>query len=240
MPYTQPKIPQILVPRDGPDRKVLVALEVFDPLSQTLVSRGLKVVAKGLGLPLVSWSGRFVWTDPNGVWPSEITIEPIGLPFENEVVQPSKPPANAKPEDLLVRVVLRPTAAADFSDVTAIRGQLAESAAPGALPVAGAEAQLAWFDTVTNSWVSSPEQNGVSDSDGEFAAFLRLQPAMAQEADLNGRLLKIRVQFTRGSATRATPENYPFLADPKSAGRVIEGQLLGRDLQLAWADLQPI
>jgi hypothetical protein len=63
---------------------------------------------------------------------------------------------------------------------------------------------------------------------------------MEQEADLNGRLLKIRVQFTRGSATRATPDNYAFLADPKSAGRVIEGQLLGRDLQLAWADLQPI
>jgi len=240
MPYTQPKIQQILVPTDVPDRKVLVALEVFDPLSQTLVSRGLTVVAKGLGLPLVSWSGRFVWTDVNGTLPSDITIEPIGLPFEKVVVTAPKPPANAKPQDLLVRVVLRPTAAADFSDVTAIRGQLAESAAPGALPVVGAAAQLAWFDTVTNAWVPSPEQNGVSDSDGEFAAFLRLQPAMEQEADLIGRLLKIRVQFTRGSATRSTPDNYAFLADPKSAGRVIEGQLLGRDLQLAWADLQPI
>src|SRR5215469_1263620 len=108
MPYTQPKILQILVPTDMPNRKVLVALEVFDPLSQTLISSGLKVVAKGLGLPLVSWSGRFVWTDVNGAWPSEITIEPVDLPFENETVQRPKPPANAKPEDLLVRVVLRP------------------------------------------------------------------------------------------------------------------------------------
>jgi hypothetical protein len=240
MPYNRPRTREILFPRDGPDRKVLLALEVFDPLSQSLVSERLIVQAKGLGDPLLSWSGRFVWTDPNGTWPSEIMIEPIGLPFENEVVQPPKPPANAKPQDLLVRVVLRPTAAADFSDVTAIRGQLAESAAPGALPVAGAAAQLAWFDTVTNAWVPSPEQNGVSDSDGEFAAFLRLQPAMEQEVDLNGRLLKIRVQFTRGSSTRATPDNYAFLADPKAAGRVIEGQLLGRDLQLGWSDLQTI
>lgn len=239
MPYIQPKILQILSP-DQPNRKVLVALEVFDPLSQTLVSGNLVVLAKGLEQPLVSWSGRFVWLDEGGAWPTEISVEPVGLPFEKEVVQPPKPPANAKPDQRLVRIVLRPTAAADFSDVTAIRGQLAESVAPGALPVVGAAAQLAWFDTVTNAWIPSPEQNGVSDSDGEFAAFLRLQPAMEQEADLKGRLLKIRVQFTRGSTTRATPDTYPFLADPKAAGRVIEGQLLGRDLQLGWTDLQPV
>ena len=241
MPYTQPITREILFPRDGPDRKVLLALEVFDPLSQTLVSKGLMVKATGLGDPLPSWSGRFVWTDRNSAWPTAITINPIGLPFENEIVQPPKPPANAKPQDRLVRVVLRPTAAADFSDVTAIRGRLTESAAVGALPVVGAAAQLAWFDAHTNAWVPSPEQNGVSDSNGEFAAFLRLRPAMEQEADLlKGRLLKIRVQFTRGSARRATSDNYGFLTDPEAAGRVIEGQLLGRDLQLAWADLQPI
>jgi hypothetical protein len=239
MPYTQPQVRQILSP-DRPNRKVLVALEVFDPLSQTLVSEDLKVLAKNLGRSLVSWSGRFVWLDEGGTWPAEISVEPVGLPFEKVVVQPPPPPANAKPEQRLVRIVLRPTAAADFSDVTAIRGQLAESATPGALPVVGAAPQLAWFDTVANAWIPAPEQTGVSDSAGEFAAFLRLQPALEQEADLKGRLLKLRAQFTRGSTTRVTPDDYAFLPDPKAAGRVIEGQLLGRDLQLAWADLQPI
>lgn len=239
MPYTQPKVREILSP-DQPNRKVLVALEVFDPISQTLISKGLIVLATGQGNPIVSWSGRFVWLDQGGAWPPQISVEPLGLPFEKEVVSPPQPPANATPEQRLVRIVLRPTAAADFSDVTAIRGQLAESSAVSALPVVGAAAQLAWFDTVTNAWVPSPERDGVSNDAGEFAAFLRLQPTMEQEADLKGRLLKIRVQFTRGNTTRATPDNYPFLADPNAAGRVTEGQLLARDLQLGWTDLQPV
>jgi hypothetical protein len=239
MPYTQPEVRQILSP-DRPNRKVLVALEVFDPLSQSLVSGNLKVLARNQGNPLVSWSGRFVWLDEGGEWPAEISVEPIGLPFEKAVVQPPPPPANAKPEQRLVRIVLRPTAAADFSDVTAIRGRLAESATPGALPVVGAAAQLAWFDKLTNGWIPAPEQNGASDSAGEFAAFLRLQPALQQEADLQGRLLKVRAQFTRGTTTRATPVDYAFLPNANAAGRVIEGQLLDRDLRLAWADLLPI
>ena len=227
---------------DTPDRKVLVALELFDPLSQSLVSSDVIVSAKGLGRPIVSWSGRFVWVDQNADWPSEISVQPVGLPFENEVVNPPKPPAstNTKPEQRLVRVVLRPTAAADFSDVTAIRGQLTESSASGALPVQGAVARLAWFEQDTSAWIVSPEQGGVTNKAGEFAAFFRLQPATAQEPDLKGRLLKIRGQFTRGNTTRATPDNYAFLADPKAAGRVFEGQLLARDLKLGWADLQPI
>jgi hypothetical protein len=239
MLYTQPKVRQIFSPPDQPNRKVLVALEVFDPLSQTLVSRDLTVSAQGLGKPIVSSSGRFVWLDEGGAWPKTISVVPEGLPFQADVKNPPQPPANAKPEQRLVRIVLRPTAAADFSDVTAIRGQLAESVALGA-PVVGAAPQLAWFEINTNAWILSPEGNGPSNGAGEFAAFLRLQPAMVQEPDLKGRLLKIRVQFTRGNTTRATPDNYAFLADPNAAGRVIEGQLLGRDLQLGWADLQPI
>jgi hypothetical protein len=147
---------------------------------------------------------------------------------------------SAKPSQRLVRIVLRPTAAADFSDVTAIRGKLAESLAAGAALVPGAAAQLAWFDMTTNAWIPSPEQNGVTNKVGEFAVFLRLQPTMEQEADLQGRLLKVRVQFTRGSTTRATPDSYAFLANLKAAGRVVEGELLAHDLKLGWADLQPV
>jgi hypothetical protein len=241
MPYAQPDRKQILSP-DALNRKVLLALEVFDPLSQTLVSSGLVVQAKGLGAPIVSWSGRFVWLDEGGAWPQQISIEPVGLPFENEIVQPPKPPdlAHAKAAERLVRVVLRPTAAADFSEVTTIRGRLAESSAAASPPVSGAVAQLAWFDKDSNKWVPSTERSGVTNNAGEFAAFLRLQPAIEHEADLKGRLLKVRLQFTRGQVPRATPDDYPFLADPQSAGRVIEGELLARDLKLAWTNLQPI
>jgi hypothetical protein len=241
MPYTQPQLRQILSP-ETPERKVLVALEIFDPLSQALVSADLVVKAKGLGRPIVSWSGRFVWVDEGAAWPSEISITPVGLPFEKEVVAPPAPAdlRNAKPEQRLVRIVLRPTAAADFSDVTAIRGQLAESSLAGALPVAGVAARLAWFDQAAGVWMVAAEQGGLTNKAGEFAAFLRLRPTVQQEPDLQSRLLKIRVQFTRGTSTRTTPENYPFLPNPNPAGRVIEGALLARDLKLGWADLQPV
>jgi hypothetical protein len=241
MLYEQPAGRKILSP-DKPNRKVLVALEIFDPLSQTLVSSGLVVTAKGLGRPVVSYSGRFVWLDEGGAWPQEISVQPVGLPFEGAVAQPPKPAnlTNAKAGQRLVRIVLRPTAAADFSDVTAVRGQLAESRVAGAAPVQGATAQLAWFDKATNVWIPSPEQSGVTNGDGEFAAFLRLLPTMEQEADFQGRFLKVRVQFTRGNATRATPENYAFLPNPNPAGRVVEGELLARDLKLGWTDLQQV
>src|SRR5215469_13123776 len=207
MRYKQPLRRKILSP-DEVKRKVLVALEVLDPLSQTLVSSNLTVRAKGWGAPVVSWSGRFVWLEEGGTWPEEISVEPVGLPFEDEFKQPAEPAdlAQAKPQERLVRIVLRPTPAADFSDVTAIRGQLRESLADSSPPVTDAKADLAWFDKNTGKWIPSPEQSGVTNPAGEFAAFLRLQPLIDEEADLQGRLLKVRVQLTRGSVTRATPD----------------------------------
>jgi len=241
MPYEQPIVRKILSP-DTPNRKVLVALELFDPLSQTLVSSEVIVTANGLGRPIVSYSGRFVWLGEADAWPKEISVQPVGLPFENAVVQPPKPPnlPNATPDQRLVRIVLRPTAAADFSDVTATLGRLFESLTAGAAPVAGATAQLAWFDKSTSAWVPSPEQSGTTSAKGEFAAFLRLQPTIVQEPDMQGRFLKIRVQLTRGNSTRATPDNYAFLPSPNPPGRVVEGALLANDLKLGWTDLQPV
>lgn len=241
MIYEQPMAVKILSP-ETLNRRVLIALEVFDSLSQTLVSSDVIVTAKGLGRPIVNYSGRFVWLDEGGAWPEQISVQPVGLPFESAVVHPPKPPnlPNASPDQRLVRIVLRPTAAADFSDVTAVRGQLVEGLVAGAAPVVGAIPQLAWFDKTVNAWIPSPEQSGATSAKGEFAAFLRLQATMEQEADLQGRLLKIRVQLTRANTTRATPDNYAFLPAPNPPGRVVEGELLGRDLKLGWADLQPV
>jgi hypothetical protein len=242
MPYIQPLQKKILSP-DTLHRKVLLALEVLDPLSQSLVSGGLLVTATGLGRPLISLSGRFVWLDEGGTWPERISVEPVRLPFENEVVTPLKPPDlnHAKPQQRLVRIILRPTFAADFSNgVTAIRGRLSESMVAGSPIVRDAMVRLAWFDKYKNEWISSPKQSGVTNKAGEFAAFLRLQPGMHQEPDLNGRLVKVQLQFTRGNMKRTTPDKFPFLSDPASAGCIVDGQLLARDLNLGWAELQKI
>jgi hypothetical protein len=239
MSYTPPILQTLLSP-DTLSRKVLLALEVFDPLSQSLVSSGLGVAATGLGTPIVSLSGRFVWLDEGGAWPSQITVDPVNLPYVPVTVQPPKPPdpANVTGEQRRVRVVLQPTAAADFSSgVTAVRGQLFEATTAPSAPATDATAQLAWYDGGAKAWVPSPELPAPPSETGEFGVFLRLQPTVQQEPDLNGRLLKVRVQFTRGSTTRATPENYPFLADPNAAGRIIDGELLESALRLGWAEL---
>lgn len=239
MSYTPP-ISQSLLSPDTLGRKVLLALEVFDPLSLSLVSSGLNIAAAGLGAPIVSLSGRFVWLDNGNAWPSQITVNPVDLPYVPVTVNPPAPPdpANVTIEQRRVRVVLQPTAAADFSfGMTALRGQLFETATAPFTPVTDATAQLAWYDGQANAWVPSPELPAPPSATGEFGLFLRLQPTIQQEPDLNGRLLKVRVQLTRSGTTRATPDNYPFLADPSAAGRIIDGELLAGSVRLGWAEL---
>ena len=239
MPYVQTVRNQVLAP-DALNRKVLLALEVFDPLSQQLISDGLNVAAAGLGTPIVSLSGRFVWLDEGGAWPGQISVDPVSLPYLPVTVLPPAPPdpANVTAEQRRVRVVLQPTAAADFPEgVTAVRGQLFETATAASAPVTDATAQLAWHDSHANVWNPSMELASATSANGQFVVFMRLQPTALQEPDLKGRLLKVRVQFTRGSTTRATPDNYPFLADPSAAGYVIDGELLARDVKLGWAEL---
>jgi hypothetical protein len=200
----------------------------------------LDVAADGLGTPIVSLSGRFVWMDEGSAWPKQITINPVNLPYGFVTLQPAPPPdpANVTAEQRRVRVILQPTAAAEFpAGVTAIRGQLFETATAPSAAVTNATAQLAWHDSHANTWISSPELAAPASATGEFAVFLRLQPTVQQEPDLKGRLLKVRVQFTRGSTTRATPDSFRFLADASAAGCVVDGELLARDVKLGWAEL---
>jgi len=243
MSYTPQPAPIVLAP-DQPTRKVLLALEVFDPLAQTLVSGGLQVAAQGLGKPIVSWSGRFVWLDEGAPWPGQISITPGRLPFESRTIQPTPPanPANPTLSERLVRIILTPTAAADFSGgVTAIRGQLRESVMAPSPAVTDAQAGLAWFEGSKNVWVPSGQQGANTSQAGQFAAFLRLNPSPKQHPDLTKNLLKVRLEFTRNGIRRATPDDYKFLdGSDDPTGRVVEGQLLPRDLKLGWAELKVI
>lgn len=229
-------------------RQVLIALEAFDPLSNSIVSKGLKVAAKGLNRDaVVNLSGRFVWLRkrPPGspdAWPQQISIDPGKLPFESETIKTLAPPDIDKvaPDQRLVRVVLRPTAAADFAaGVTAVRGQLFETSKTDAPAVTDARIQLAWRDT-SKKWTPTPpatDRDAGTNAKGEFAAFVRVNPAAAADADIKSGLILARLQVTRGSLTKFTADDFMFLADAKTKGRVWEGQLLPRDLKLSWADL---
>jgi len=232
---------------DRLNRKVLLAVELVDPIAQSLVFRDVTVQAKGLNKgPIISLSGRFVWLEKGGKWPTEISATAPKLPFAPVTVVPPVPPdiANATPAQRLVRITLRPTPAYDFSDgVTAIRGQLKETADPASPIVTDARLQLAWHEVNADKWLPQPPpetQDAATDLRGEFAAFVRLVPTASQLPDVANGLLKVRLQVTRSGATRVTPEDYRFLADPANRGRISEGQLLARDLKLAWADLTAI
>jgi hypothetical protein len=238
---------------DKPDvleRRVLFAVELIDPITQYLVSQNVTVTPADIAQkPIINRSGRFVWLFEGTAWPGDITVEPDGIPFERHT-QPAPPrPADlntATPNERLVRVVLRPTAAYPFdTGATVVRGRLVENTTvPNLVPVAGALVQLAWFDLWTNVWSPAPPQPGEvwpqTSERGEFAALLQLHAPPPADPDLDRGLLRARVQVTRGAATRATPLNFPFLPGAADAGRVPEGKVLPSDVTLGWSQLTPI
>jgi hypothetical protein len=253
MAYTQPSPLRLIreaPPLVPPNRKVLVAVELFDPIAQSLVSSGVTIAARGLdGDPILSWSGRFVWLEQRDRWPTAIAVNPERLPFATQEVQPPRPPnfPVATAAERLVRIVLRPTPAYPFDGVTAIRGRLSERPEPGSPSMPGVRVQVAWFDLNSASWVPVPPgstDDALTNPSGEFAAFLRLLPVSPAEPDIDKGFLKVRLQFTTTGApveSRATPDDYPFVPPAQAAGgRAPEGRMLQRDLRLAWSDLLPI
>jgi len=257
--------PQLTV-FDRLDRRVLFAVELIDPVTQTFVYRGVSVRAAGLqGKPIVSHSGRFVWLEEGVAWPELITIDTGRLPFAPHIAAPPpRPPdlSTATAEERRVRISLRPTVAYPMEDgVTVIRGALFETSAATAAPIAGARVQLAWRDESGN-WLPlppSPEPVGPGEppspreqettAAGEFLVFVNLRPDPALKPDIDeDGFLAIRLQVTQGRSTpitRVTPDDFPFLPgtdDPTGArrGRVREGRVLARDVRLAWTDLTPI
>jgi hypothetical protein len=250
MTYLSP-FPHTILSPDKLNRRVLFAVELFDPISQSLVSAGVALRAKGVtGDPIVNFSGRFVWLGQAGQWPQEISVIPIRLPFFPETVLPPLPedPQHPTIKERLVRVTLRPTPAYIFpAGITVIRGQLRERSDQPSPPVTDAHVQLAWCDKQHGAcvWIPSPPASAqavATDANGEFVVFLRLTSVGQQVPDSEKGLLHVRLQFTQSFTTWVTPDDFPFLADqiPDHLGRVYEGRLLDRDLRLGWADLIPM
>ena len=241
--------PRFIAAPDVIERRVLFAVELIDPVTQRLVSDGIAVSAAGVsGMPIRSRSGRFVWLVEGSAWPTAITVTATGAPFAAHRQAGPPPPADiasATAAERRVRIVLRPTPAYPFdTGLTLVRGILREQPGSGSSPVAGARVQLAWFDTSSGSWTPPPPQPDdvcpETDANGEFVVFVRLVSQPPADPDIDGGLLKARLQFTRGFFTRATPDDFAFLPDAQDAGRVPEGRELPRGVALVWSELTSI
>ncbi len=250
-------LPAVLEP-DPLNRRVLIAVELRDPVTDDILSKGFKVSAPGLsGTPRMSASGRFVWLIEKDRWPTSIVVVPDDLRYLPATVVPPRPPDVTKvaPNDRLVSIRLRAAAAYDVdAGVTAIRGRLVESAG-NPVAVAGARVQLAL--QVAGAWVPPPPASAVAaattpaepqtDAQGQFLAFARTpfydpeaKPPVGSPQDPERGCIQVRLQCTRETPfrqTRVTATNYPFLPDPTLAGRVPEGQLLRGDVTLRWMEL---
>lgn len=239
--------PRFIAPPDVLTRQVLFAVELIDPITQSLVWRDVKVTADGItNKPVINRSGRFVWLLEGNAWPGSITFEPRSTPFEPHT-QPAKPrPADllkAKANERLMSIVLRPTAAYPFdTGATVVRGRLVEDAnadPPAVVP--DATVHLMWQDALSGTWFppppATPPKTGPK---GEFAAVLQLQPPPLTDPDIDHGLVKVQVRVTRGAQTLRTPDTFPFLPNPADAGRVPEGRLLPGDVTLGWSQLVPI
>jgi hypothetical protein len=207
-------------------RDMLIAVELIDPVTRLPVFRGVQLDAAGMAhAPLIGWSGRFVWLAEGERWPQHFAFNPGTAPYEAETFAappPPVPPAQLPADQRLQRFTLHPTVAYPFGDdLTVVRGQLRETADPGAAPIPRARVWLRWTDQTGLPKQVDAQHASRTDSQGSFAAFLRL-PAGARPA-LNKGLVVAHIMAERGGQTRMTAQDVP------------DGRLLDLRSALAWS-----
>ena len=182
-----------LLSPDRLNRVVLLAVELVDPVTLTLITQGIKVSAEGLTCaPIISLSSRFAWLAEGDHWPTRFLIDPGRQPYEREVVMaPTRPPMPG--ETRVTRITLRPTVAYPFTEgVTVVRGQLYETADRESTTVADAEVWIRWLNFPTDGareqWIDAPIRARTNQS-GEFVALLRL-PTSATPYEKDGSRVK--------------------------------------------------
>lgn len=224
-------------------RSVLFAVELIDPVTREIVFRGVRVIAAGLsGKPIINRSGRFVWLREGDVRPSSITVDPGRESYAPATVSAPQFPADlddATEAQRLLRIQLIPARAYVFPDgITAVRGRLLLT--EGGSPIAQAEVQLQWFDDESQRWIPAPVM-ATTDTDGEFAVFVRLLPNPPLRPDIEKGFLLTRLHFLRYGEARKTPPDFEFLGPGRQPkGRIAEGQVLRRYLSLTWDELQSV
>ncbi|REE18429.1 hypothetical protein B0G71_1445 [Paraburkholderia sp. BL27I4N3] len=224
---------------DTPNRKVLYAVELWDALTLTRVTRGVKVAAAGLrNAPIVSLSGRFVWFEENEAWPDHITVTLLpGAPYAPVPPVATLPrPANLEVPHVAERLqslVLQPDATYPLGDgVTCLRGRLTtDTKLDKPPPVAGARVQLAWSDADEEKWKpdAPPADAGsaalaalpVTTASGDFVAFIPRASAPTSNTAADG-TFPARLVFLIGQAPASrlvTPKDFQFVDDAGGAPR---------------------
>lgn len=232
----------------APDRRIAVAVELWDPIEARPVWRRIE---PKLGdrdrKPIVNGSGRFVWLGQPDIWPAAISVDMRGQPFEsieNMSLVALKPPGwpIVTPTKRLIRIPLTPTAAYPFQgQIAGIRGDLYEPDAADPekrKPVTDATVWLEWFDEHDGEFKGGEEITKVKTTDrGNFAVFVRVPRAARVEPDVEKGLLLVQLVFERGGETKVTPDTHRFLPAPAPASRIDESGAMEQWTSVNWKEL---
>jgi hypothetical protein len=164
-------------------RRVMFALELVDPITGGLAT-GLVVEAPGLPPPVLTPSGRYVWTDfdPPAQRHVKVTARSrrgIFAPFEAEFDTPARLPGVGAPM-LVQRFALEPTGFYEPPDgMLAAAGQLLVSAADRS-PRPQVPVTLQFRDAALPNGLIDPGHVGRTDPRGQFVTVAR---RLADEVD---------------------------------------------------------
>lgn len=215
------------------ERKVLLALEIIDPVSRTRVSDSVRVSADGLARrPILNLSRCFVWLEEGDAWPTAIHVHMDGLPYAiPPSLKPERRTAGKPPE--LARIVLSPTERYPFpSGVLAISGVLKASREPDSPPINEAILQLQWRHDDSEPWNGGARTS--PEADGRFCVFAR----SAGNTHRPDGLVIVRILVSRKDhPDRSTGNDYPFMKAPPT-GCIRDRQAHPQPVTLAWNDLQ--
>jgi hypothetical protein len=218
---------------DAYTRRSQFALELLDAVTLERVSRGIELVAEGLGRkPIVNHGGLFVWVGEELSSLRRLSIQPGHLPYEafEGPVEAFEVPPTPHP---IIPVLLRPLPSYAFpAGITGLRSRLIEQSVAGsdaAEPVGKAEVWLQWLDDDGVTWRDAVTRTRTL-GNGDFVCFLRLTAAQEPQLDAEGRL-NVRLFVRRpGLSDRHSPELV------LSNGRIDSSPSAPRTF--AWDDLQ--
>lgn len=198
------------LPETAWQRRLRFVVEAIDAVNGELIRDGIEVRVAGLaGKPIVSFGGRFVWLAEPGAVPTEVSIDPMALPYlPANVAAPAPPgPPPAKQYDV-VRLELAPTPAYPFdTGTTGLRGTLIRVAAElPAVPLPFDVIWLQWQDDnqPPPAWINAPIHSR-TDAAGDFAVIVRFGPNQIARTDSQGQM-RVRVAATHAGVTKFSPE----------------------------------
>lgn len=154
-------------------RRLLVALELIDPVTNRPAGAAMRVTAKGFAPPTVTRAGQIVWTDPEP--PAARTIEIAGVadcgqfaPYPAVTLNiPVRAPGAAP---VIHRDTLVPTGLYEPpAGRLALAGMLIDTAAARD-PIVGAKLRI-WFQSRNAATALDSQYEARSDERGGFVAF---------------------------------------------------------------------